>query len=136
MLISLKARRPAPGPPPAAQAARTSAAEHQLRRHHRVRLDTEVIALAGRAGLRDGEAAGLHFKSLQRPFSSGYQVSVWVSVRRRTAAPRRLQPSLNPHVSASRNAPERAKAELESERPARDRGFESGSSLYQVGYLA
>ena len=62
--------------------------------------------------------------SLQHPFNS-HQVSVWVSVRRCTAAPRRLQPSLNPHVSASRDAPERAKAELESERPARDRGFES-----------
>ena len=58
------------------------------------------------------------------PFSR-HQVSVWVSVRRRTAAPHRLQPSLNPHVSASRDVRERAKAELESERPARDRGFES-----------
>ena len=87
--------------------------------------------------LRDGEAADLDYShttrvrcrsragsGLQRPFNS-HQVSVWVSVRRRTAAPRRLQPSLNPHVSASRDAPERAKAELESERPARDRGFES-----------
>ena len=74
--------------------------------------------------LRDGEAAGLDYKPLQRLFGS-QQVSVWVSVRRRTAAPRRLQRFLNSHVSASRDAPERAKAELESERPARDRGFES-----------
>ena len=33
--------------------------------------------------------------------------------------------SLNPHVSASADSPERGRAELESERPARDRGFES-----------
>ena len=62
--------------------------------------------------------------SLQRLFGS-QQVSVWVSVRRRTAAPLRLQLSLNPHVSASGDARERAKAELESERPARVRGFKS-----------
>jgi len=87
--------------------------------------------------LRDGEAADLDYShttrvrcrsragsGLQRPFNS-HQVSVWVSVRRRTAAPRRLQPSLNPHVSVSRHTRERAKAELERERPARDRGFES-----------
>jgi len=76
--------------------------------------------------LRDGEAADLDYShttrvrcrsragsGLQRPFNS-HQVSVWVSVRRRTAAPRRLQRFLNSHVSASRDAPERAKAELES----------------------
>ena len=39
--------------------------------------------------------------------------------------PRRLQSSLNSHLSASRDVRERAKAELESERPARVRGFKS-----------
>jgi hypothetical protein len=39
-----------------------------------------------------------------------------------------LRPSPSLHVSASSDTPERGRAELESERPARDRGFESPAS--------
>ena len=87
-------------------------------------IGTEVIARrAGQVSEMEGPALVFDY-SLQHPFNS-HQVSVWVSVRRCTAVPLRLQPSLNPHVSASRDARERAKAELESERLARVRGFKS-----------
>ena len=53
------------------------------------------------------------------------RVSVWVSVRVRSAPLPGLLTLLSSQVSTGVNDAERAPAPLESERPARDRGFES-----------